>query len=279
MKDNYFINNAFEEAIKLYIASKHDKEGVLYNSFLVVVIRILSLIYGETDIINPYQLNNSVALLNNLSKYGMSKSDVALFKEELLSYYEFMCKNENTEPKPKNPYFRSVLKYLTDMFILKKQAGYANYSEEEDFLDLAYTSHTKNTFRMSYNYLTNDDPSYIEKYYYSKINSLDVTRDLSKTINMNLNLEALKYVGVNLSNIKKFSSQELAQKVSDTYKYFQVDATSPTREEELKNKIEALKSNAKPKLTTGNGYVDILLLMSVIVTSLSVVAIIVLTVI
>ena len=82
-----------------------------------------------------------------------------------------------------------------------------------------------------------------------------------------------------LSNIKKFSSQELAQKVSDTYKYFQVDATSPTREEELKNKIEALKSNAKPKLTTGNGYVDILLLMSVIVTSLSVVAIIVLTVI
>ena len=55
MKDN-FINEAFSKAINDYLESKDSKDGILYNSFLVVVIRMLIIIYGELDIINPYSL-------------------------------------------------------------------------------------------------------------------------------------------------------------------------------------------------------------------------------
>ncbi len=274
MNEDYFINIAFDKALKLYIKSRDDKESVTYNSFLVVVIRLLVLIYGEADLLNPYYLGNKVVFLNNLSKYGMSNSDVALFKEELLSYYNFEIANNKDTIKVKNPYFKTILKYLTDMFVLKKKSTSVSYEDEETFLELVYTTHTKNPYRVSFSYLMNEDPTFIEKYYYSKLNELDVTKDLSKTINMNLNLEALNYVGVNLSNLNNLSEKDLITAKDATYNYFSVDADSPMRDQELQDKLVSLKEVKYPKLTSGNGYVDILLLMSIIVTSFSVISII-----
>ena len=60
MKEDYFVNIAIEQAIKLYLSCKNDKKSITYNCFLVVIIRALALIYGETDILNPYYLNNKV---------------------------------------------------------------------------------------------------------------------------------------------------------------------------------------------------------------------------
>ena len=72
----FFINEAFETAINDYLKSKDKPESVLYNSFLVVVIRILINIYGELDIINPYQIKNENIFDNNLLKYGSKKEEI-----------------------------------------------------------------------------------------------------------------------------------------------------------------------------------------------------------
>ncbi|MCI8671835.1 MAG: hypothetical protein HFI36_07430 [Bacilli bacterium] len=274
MKEEYFVNIAISRAIELYLSSSKNKDSILYNSFLVVTVRILAFIYGELDVLNPYYLNNSVAFFNNLAKYGMSRADIAIFKEEFLNYYKFEEENNNGKIKFKNPYFKNVLKYLVDMFIFKRNSVEVTYQEEEMFLDLAYTSHTKNPYRVSYNYLASENPQYIEKYYYSKVNQFDVTSDLSKTISTNLNLEALKYVGVDLSSLKNMSKDEIENAKNEAYNYFMVDATSPSRDDDLESAINNFKNYGK-KVTTGNGYVDILLLMSVIVTSFSVIAIII----
>lgn len=274
MKEEYFVNIAISRAIELYLSSSKNKDSILYNSFLVVTVRILAFIYGELDVLNPYYLNNSVAFFNNLAKYGMSRADIAIFKEEFLNYYKFEEENNNGKIKFKNPYFKNVLKYLVDMFIFKRNSVEVTYQEEEMFLDLAYTSHTKNPYRVSYNYLASENPQYIEKYYYSKVNQFDVTSDLSKTISTNLNLEALKYVGVDLSSLKNMSKDEIENAKNEAYNYFIVDATSPSRDDDLESAINNFKNYGK-KVTTGNGYVDILLLMSVIVTSFSVIAIII----
>ena len=274
MKEEYFVNIAISRAIELYLSSSKNKDSILYNSFLVVTVRILAFIYGELDVLNPYYLNNSVAFFNNLAKYGMSRADIAIFKEEFLNYYKFEEENNNGKIKFKNPYFKNVLKYLVDMFIFKRNSVEVTYQEEEMFLDLAYTSHTKNPCRVSYNYLASENPQYIEKYYYSKVNQFDVTSDLSKTISTNLNLEALKYVGVDLSSLKNMSKDEIENAKNEAYNYFMVDATSPSRDDDLESAINNFKNYGK-KVTTGNGYVDILLLMSVIVTSFSVIAIII----
>ena len=277
MREDYFVNIAFTEGIKLYLSSKNNPDSITYNSFLVVIIRVLALIYGEPDILNPYYLNNKVAFLNNLARYGMNKSDVALFKDEVLNYYEYEIKNNSETVKVVNPYFESILKYLIDMFALKKKNASISFVEEENFLKLIYTTHTTNSYMLSYSYLMNNDVNFLEKYYYSKINELDVTKELNETISMNLNLEALNYVGVNLSNINNLNEKELANANNAAYKYFNVDASKVSRDVDLNSKLKGVKNN-KLSLSTGNGYVDILLLMSVIVTSLSVVAIFAFTV-
>ena len=213
-----------------------------------------------------------------MSRYGMNKSDVAVFKDEILNYYEFEIKNNRTEITKVNPYFLNILKYLIDMFALKRKITSVSFDEEEEFLKLIYTNHTDNEYMLAYSKLMNNNPNFNEKYYYSKINELDVTKEFNKTISMNLNLEALNYVGVNLSNVNNLSNEELASAKSAAYKYFSVDSTKASRDEELASKVAALKKINEKTITSGNGYVDILLLMSVIVTSLSVIAIIAFTV-
>lgn len=276
MREEYFVNIAFEESIKLYLTNKNNKDSYAYNTAFVIVIRLLVLIYGKLDIINPYYLKDSIAFMNNLSKYGINKSEIALFKDDFLRFYEFECQNEKRKIKQKNPYFINIQKYLTDMFVAKKKKVKVSLNEEETFLDLIYSTHTTNPFRISYNYLMSDDINFIEKYYYSKLNEMDVTRELvlDKTITDNLNLEALNLLGVSLSNLKNMSSEEIISSQNKAYGYFEVDAESPNRDKELNEAIDYYKMHGK-KLTSGNGYVDILLLMSVIVTSLSIISIII----
>lgn len=273
MRDECFVNIAIDNAIKSYLTSSKDSDSILFNSFYVVVIRALILIYGK-DIIEAYNNKNSVLFMNILSKYGMSVADVAVFKEEFLNFFNFEEENSKRKIKLKNPYFKVVLKYLVDMFAAKKKKTSINYLEEEEFLDLIYTTHTKNPYRISYNYLMSDDIMYSEKYYYSRINELDITRDLSEDIGDNLNLKALEYVGVNLSNLKNMSNSETEQAKINAYEYFDVDVNSPTRDKDLEEQVNAL-NNLNNKVTTGNGYVDILLLMSVIATSFSILAILI----
>ena len=277
MKERYFVNIALDEAIKTYIASSKNKDGIMYNSFLVVVIRLLALIYGRLDILNPYYLQNNVAFFNNLAKYGMNRSDIAVFKEELLNFYNFEVENQKRNIKVKNPYFITTLKYVVDMFVLKKKNADVSLLEEEKFLELIYTTHTKNPYRISYGYLMCDDDLFIEKYYYSKLNELEMTREinLNNTISTNLNLEALNFVGVSLSNLKNMSVNDIEKAKNDAYNYFEVDATSLNREQDLQDRINYYKMYGTKKITTGNGYIDILLLMSVIATTLSITVIII----
>lgn len=276
MREEYFVNVAFEESIKLYLAEKSNKDSLAFNSFPVVVIRLLALIYGNLDIINPYYLQNTIAFMNNLSKFGISKSQIALFKDDFLRFYEFEETNKTRKIKLKNPYFTTIQKYLVDMFVAKKKMEEVSLEEEETFLDLIGSTHTKNPYRLSYSYLMSDDMSFIEKYYYSKLNEMEVTQELAldKTITGDLNLEALNLLGVSLSNLKNMSNDEIHKAQNKAYKYFDVDIESPKREEDLKEAVNYYKMYGK-RITSGNGYVDILLLMSVIVTSFSVIAIII----
>ena len=117
MKDKEFINKAFDKAIKTYIDAKEKPNSLLYNSFLVVTIRVLALIYGKLDILNPFYLDNSVVFFQNLAKYGVAPETIGLFKEEFLAFYQFELKNEKRDIKLQNPYFKNVLKYLVDMFV------------------------------------------------------------------------------------------------------------------------------------------------------------------
>ena len=116
----FFVNEAFEKAVIDYLNSRDKEESVLYNSFLVVVIRMLINIYGELDIINPYQIKNEFALDANLMKYGLSSESVSEFKRLLDGFYRIERKNMSSIKREENIYFIEVQKRLIDMFNIKR---------------------------------------------------------------------------------------------------------------------------------------------------------------
>ena len=97
-----FINEAFSKAISNYLSSADQPQGILYNSFLVVIIRLLINIYSELDIVNPMVVNDEELLITNLSKYGYEKENIKLFLSKIQLYYDLEKENEQKVVKFKN---------------------------------------------------------------------------------------------------------------------------------------------------------------------------------
>ena len=115
--ERVFINEAFTKAINDYLSSVENPKGVVYNSFLVIVIRLLIVLYSELDIVNPMVINDEELLKNNLAKYGYSKNDLEMFLSDLQVYYDIEKENENKMIKIQNPYFITIQKELIDAII------------------------------------------------------------------------------------------------------------------------------------------------------------------
>lgn len=265
----YFINEAFEKAIFDYLNSKSKPEGVLYNSFLVVVIRLLINIYGELDVINPYKIKNEQAFDDNLMKYGMNKDSLAEFKLLLDGFYRIERKNMSSIKREENIYFIETQKKLIDMFNLKRFNYGVTEDERKEFFDLLYTPGTSNALRLSYNFLNAANIYEIAEYFKVAMAKEEKKEEEKKDL---LSLEAYKLFGINLTSLSKMNNEEIMKINSNIYKSFDISENAINKDYLLEESIKALKTKNTP-ITTGNGYVDILLVMSVIVTTLMVVVI------
>ena len=108
MENNIFINEGISNLLKKYLDSKDNPQSVNCNSFFSIIVQTLIFIYGELDILNPYQTNNPSGLSTNLTKYGFSEKLYNEFIEQILIFY----KNEN-----KSSFLN---KSLNNFYILKK---------------------------------------------------------------------------------------------------------------------------------------------------------------
>ena len=230
---SFFINEAIDKAINDYLQSKNQKESILFNSFLVAVIRALISIYGELDIINPYQIKNENLFITNLLKYGATKEDIDSLLRLIDGFYIIDKRNQETIRREENVYFIEVQKKLIDLFILKKNNYDVSKKDIDNFYDLLYTPNTKNPLRLSYNYLNAYDIYEVDKYYHKLLN---------KNINKSVIIEQAKTnYDINVDN--------------------------------MNNKEDNTKLITNELLTTGNGYVDILIIMSIIITVIMVIII------
>ena len=85
----------FSKAVNNYTKSNDNVQGVMYNSFLVVVIRSLISIYSELDIINPMVIGDEELLKENLAKFGYDKTDIEVFLSNLQLFDDFLFNNYN----------------------------------------------------------------------------------------------------------------------------------------------------------------------------------------
>lgn len=266
----YFINEAFEKAVNDYLNSKDKKEGILYNSFLVVVIRLLINIYGELDILNPFYIRNEEALDDNLKKYGLNKESISEFKRLLDGFYRIEKKNMSSLKKETNIYFIEIQKRIIDMFNLKRLNYGVTESDRKEFFDLLYTPGTSNALRLSYNFLNAENIYEIAEYFKEAMQlQKKVEKEKEKDL---LPFDTYKLFGINVADLSKMSESEVEEINSEIYESFDIKETAINKDYLLEESIKAYKMQKNP-VTTGNGYVDILLIMSVIVTTIMVVVI------
>lgn len=266
----YFINEAFEKAVNDYLNSKDKKEGILYNSFLVVVIRLLINIYGELDILNPFYIKSEKSLDDNLMKYGLNKESISEFKRLLDGFYRIEKKNMSSLKKEINIYFIDIQKRIIDMFNLKRLNYGLTESDRKEFFDLLYTPGTSNALRLSYNFLNAENIYEIAEYFKEAMQlQKKVEKEKEKDL---LPFDTYKLFGINVSDLSKMSKSEVEEINSEIYESFDIKENAINKDYLLEESIKAYKMQKNP-VTTGNGYVDILLIMSVIVTTIMVVVI------
>ena len=266
-----FINEAFTKAINDYLKSVEQPKSVVYNSFLVVVIRLLIIMYSELDIVNPMVINDEDLLKNNLAKYGYSKNNLDSFFSDLQVYYELEKDNENKTIKVKNPYFITVQKELIDMLIAKKLNFHLKEKEVQDFYSLLYTPYSRNPLQVSYNFLMADDVLEIDNYFKKQMKeNVKVVVPREKHY---LNVKAYELLNYSMDQINNMDANEIDRVNHQVYDYFKIRENAINKEYLLDKAIEAIERE-KNKVTSGNGYVDILLIMSIICTVIMVVGII-----
>lgn len=266
---SFFINEAFDKAINDYINSKDKKESILYNSFLVVVIRLLVVIYGELDIMNPFKLKNEEALCSNLMKYGATEEDIKSLIRYLEGFYLTEKRNNLNIKREFNNYFIDVQKKLIDLFTIKRLNYDVTEMDCRDFFDLLYTPGTSNYLRLSYNFKEAENIYEIAEYYK---NAMEKKKEVEEDKKDLLGFDVYKLFNYSIADLSKMNSDEIDKVNSEIYEAFDISENAINKDYLLKEKVKIIKMKDEP-LTTGNGYVDILLIMSVIVTTIMVVII------
>ena len=266
-----FINESFDKAINDYLNFKNNPESVRFNSFLTVVIRLLVTMYSELDIINPYITDNDDALKDNLAKYEYPKEDIEFFLENIQMFFDIEKDNSNLNIKRDNPYFITIQKQLIDMFVMKKLNFHLTNDEIKNFYNLLYTENTPNVLRLSYNYLMCSNASEIDNYFKREMkDNIKIIKPTEKKV---LNMRAYEILNYSMDNINEMDSDEIDKLNHQVDDYFKIRENAINKEYLLDEAVKAF-DRKHAKVTTGNGYVDILLVMSVITTFLFVVGLV-----
>ncbi len=271
MDNSIFVNEAIDYAIKTYMNNKTEPEGELFNSFLVVVIRALVFIYGELDILNPYRTKNIKGLGgldSNLKKYGLDDTTLEDFKTRLQVFYQ----NQNNDEIAREN-FIAIERILVIMFANRAKHVLLTQNDVSDFKKYLYTSEIDNVYRKNLYDKYTPNSMMIEHFLGFKV--YEATHDLIFTEYKEnlLRMDAYKILGYNEVDIIKMQPEQIAEINSKVYNFFGIKITDENKKMRLDSAITYYKKYGRA-LTSGNGYVDMVLLASVLATALMIMVIV-----
>ena len=257
MNQNIFINEDINEGILNYL------NNVNGDNFITIIIKTLISIYGELDIINPYKTNTENGMGSfdeNIIKFGYSREDLSLFKQNVMNFY--LTKNDIP-----NKYFNEIEKQLIDMYFCKIKS--VNIKTDDSFKSLIQFEGTNLNFK----YSTSKDE--LKRYFNFKNRMLNSNINYNIVENDTLNKEAYEILGYSYDNISSMNKEELFDINNKVFEYFNIDQSSEDKYIRLDQAIEYFKQFPKETIKKENGYVEFLLLSGFISISLLVVTIIV----
>lgn len=263
MKDNIFINLAINSAIESYMNYKQTTDNEMFVSFPVMVIRTLIAIYGELDIINPYRTQNENQMGGfdeNLTKFGLPASFLKKFKESFENYR--IAKEKKEFP---NPYFIEIEKLLIDMFYYRKKSMNLSSEEIENFQKMLYLSTTNNPVMLQEINSSTNDILVIDHYWNGKLFESNHNLHFMPYKKNTLIPEAYNVLGYSLESIAEMDEATLNELNLKILSFFKIDPAETNQRERLQQAVTYYKQFGN-RITTGNGYVDMLMLLSIIAT-------------
>lgn len=254
--DKIFINPAIENGIQSYMLYKDDKTYPAIYTFEMNVIKTLTIIYGEKSILLPYKIDNEKAFECNLLMYDLKETDMKNFIKYMNDYYEFM-KNYKSEKKATG-LTTEIEKILLEMIIKRGKRKEFTQMELKEF-DRVFNPIEGNLKKIKS--LVSMNNGLIVRAW--ETNKLELSNTQLRMIAVNPNLlDSNLYTkyGYNIKTIASLSEDEI-EKVNHII-------TIEENRINLEQKKPTVFKRGKIILTTGNGFVDKLLLLSIIATEL-----------
>lgn len=256
---SYFINEGIHYMINSHVNNINTKS--LLNYFL----QSLFIIYGEHDIVNPLVLNDEKILINNLQKYELDDESLNNFFMLINNYY--IKEKNNILP---NPFFAEIQKSLIDMFVLKLKLTNVLDKDVVEFRDSLFLPESKDPIKISLTYLY--DTGDINNYLNNQLNQIEVIISPKEL----LTPDAYRVVNMDYTVVSLLTKEEVDYINDEVYSKLEVNKNLVNFDYMFEQKLHDFLNKDKPILSTGNGYVDILLVFSVITTIVMIILVIVL---
>ena len=156
------------------------------------------------------------------------------------------------------------------MLICKKLNFDLKQSDVTDFYSLLYTPYSNNPLQVSYNFLNAEDVFEIDRYFKKQMKeNIKIVKVKEKPL---LNVKAYELLKYSMEDINNMDINEIEKVNHQVYDYFKIRENAINKEYLLEKALEAIERENN-KVTSGNGYVDILLIMGIICTIIMVVGI------
>lgn len=249
-----FINNVITNGIISFLetdASKKDGAHIFENK----VIELLTRIYSEPDIINPFKLKNEKTFRENLGIYGLTENEIDRFISLMNAYGIWLNSNRTN----KNNIFEEICLLLIRMIMLKNR--YISISNEElkgydEFFDL-----TNNKIRMIAE-MSAVSPTKVSMVWHRKRAHIIKNNDAMYLTIIEpklLSSEVYKKYGVSINEVRQLSNNAIDE------------INKQILTEENGSTVGGGRTKEKPLqlvLTSGNGFVDMIVLLSIMCTEI-----------
>lgn len=256
LMNNIFINEFINNGINAYLLKRQGKDYSLAHIFELSVIEVLIRIYGEINIVNPYKTGSEKSLRDNFKIFGLTNEEYYKFIGYLNDYNDWL----NSMSREKNDTIKEIELLLIRMILLKNINIKATKDDIEVYDNLFLA---KNRKIAQINEMSSLDPYYVQKYYLRKKKIYFEDSDLifeeiepdllSKTMYQRHGLSINEVV--QLSNLK----------INEINNIINEEESNINR-----SKIKIKPVNLNVVLTSGSGFVDTLVLLSIMVTEIMV---------
>lgn len=249
--NNSFINDSISSGISNYMLIKQGKDYDKAHIFEVYVIRCLCKIYGDLNIINPFRIGNENSFKSNLIMYGLKVNEM----EEFIKLMDEYSKWLNSEKLVGKTDITSKIEIILINMIIDRNKTIKFSSEEINFFD-KYFDPVNNNFATLHNLITKD-VSIVPMYWNRKKSLLSGEVKFKLIRNDLLSSSTYDKYGLDKEVVEKMSEEKVR------------NINNRILEKEKEDKKRSKKFIPKNIIiTSGSGFVDTIMLLSIMTTEI-----------